>query len=110
MSRLTRLVTMAAGIVLPLTVTGCSNHGAPNLARECDTVFGVPVTKDEGVCTGSFRPVAVFGVDCPKGGARLMLAKTWHGDDYAWGRVGSQWHFLTTGQTMGPAFEACIGQ
>jgi hypothetical protein len=87
---------------------GCSGK-SPRLAHECEVVFGSRVTSAQGTCTGPFKPVAVVGIDCSKGGPRLMLAKTWHGDDYAWAKVGSDWHILFSGQTEAAPVESCIG-
>jgi hypothetical protein len=92
-----------------LLLAGACASKSPRLPHECEVVFGSRVTSAQGTCTGPFKPVAVFGIDCPKGGPRLMLAKTWHGDDYAWGKVGSDWHILLRGQTVAAPVESCIG-
>ena len=103
----------AAGVVVSiaglLLAAGCTTGTHHRLDPECEVVFGSRVTSVEGTCSGPFKPVAVLGIDCPNGGPRLMLAKTWHGDDYAWGRVGSQWHILQIGETVAGPVEKCIG-
>jgi hypothetical protein len=105
---ISRGVTLTLALALAATAAACSSDDPPRLGSKCDSVFAADATNAEGTCSGADGRIRVTGTDCDSG-SDLMLAERVEGEDYAWARVGQEWHLLSPEGTNATAYRECNG-